>query len=142
MHATPTAQATSQKPDNAVRPPRRGACEHRYRIHHPTPANARHRDPGHRVPAPRVGPDRPARPAYVVNYADKAVSASSLSRMARELGLTSAQIGLVGSLFFLAFTIGGFFAGADQPLDVAALGLVVLARAGRWRCCRWCRPPP
>ncbi|EME23582.1 MFS transporter [Rhodococcus triatomae] len=48
---------------------------------------------------------------YVVNYADKAVLGIIAQPLARELGLTSSQIGLVGSLFFLTFTIGGFLAG-------------------------------
>ncbi|MFE7416269.1 MFS transporter [Rhodococcus sp. NPDC057529] len=47
----------------------------------------------------------------VVNWADKAVFGLVAQPLAREFGLTSAQIGLVGSAFFLAFTVGGFFAG-------------------------------
>lgn len=48
---------------------------------------------------------------YVVNYADKAVYGIIAQPLARELGLTSAQIGMVGSLFFLVFAIGGFASG-------------------------------
>ena len=48
---------------------------------------------------------------YVVNYADKAVLGIIAQPLARELGMTSSQIGLVGSLFFVTFTVGGFFAG-------------------------------
>ncbi|MFD6895350.1 MFS transporter [Rhodococcus sp. NPDC060086] len=51
---------------------------------------------------------------YVVNYADKAVLGIIAQPLAREFGLTSSQIGLVGSLFFVTFTIGGFLAG---PLE-------------------------
>jgi len=66
---------------------------------------------------------------YVVNYADKAVLGIIAQPLARELGMTSSQIGLVGSLFFATFTIGGFLAG---PLEkkltlrwaLLALGLV------------------
>ncbi|NLU84570.1 MFS transporter [Rhodococcus sp. HNM0569] len=49
---------------------------------------------------------------YVVNYADKAVLGIIAQPLMDELGLASSQIGLVGSLFFLTFTVGGFFAGA------------------------------
>jgi len=66
---------------------------------------------------------------YVVNYADKAVLGIIAQPLARDLGLNSSQIGLVGSLFFVTFTVGGFLAG---PLNkyltlrwaLLALGLV------------------
>lgn len=48
---------------------------------------------------------------YVVNWADKAVLGLAAQPLADELGLSTSQIGLVGSLFFLTFTVGGFFAG-------------------------------
>lgn len=48
---------------------------------------------------------------YVVNYADKAVLGIIAQPLKSELGLTSSQIGLVGSLFFVTFTVGGFLAG-------------------------------
>ncbi|OYD61048.1 MFS transporter [Rhodococcus sp. OK302] len=48
---------------------------------------------------------------YVVNFADKAILGIIAQPLARELGLSSTQIGMVGSLFFLTFTIGGFLAG-------------------------------
>lgn len=64
---------------------------------------------------------------YVVNYADKAVLGIIAQPMARELGLTSAQIGLVGSLFFLAFTIGGFFAGVINRYTSLRWALLILA---------------
>lgn len=44
-----------------------------------------------------------------------------------ELGLTSSQIGLVGSLFFLTFTIGGFFAGLLNRWMTLRWSLVLLA---------------
>lgn len=53
---------------------------------------------------------------YTVNYADKAVLGIIAQPLARELDLTSAQIGLVGSLFFLTFTVGGFLAGPMNKL--------------------------
>ncbi|QSE88091.1 MFS transporter (plasmid) [Rhodococcus pseudokoreensis] len=48
---------------------------------------------------------------YMINYADKAVYGIIAQPLTRELGLTSSQIGMVGSLFFLMFTIGGFTSG-------------------------------
>lgn len=48
---------------------------------------------------------------YVVNYADKAVLGIIAQPLAQDLGLGNAQIGMVGSLFFVTFTIGGFLAG-------------------------------
>jgi MFS transporter, ACS family, hexuronate transporter len=64
---------------------------------------------------------------YVVNYADKAVLGIIAQPLADELGLRSAQIGLVGSLFFLTFTIGGFFAGALDKWLSLRWALVLLA---------------
>ncbi|MDQ8701118.1 MFS transporter [Streptomyces sp. LHD-70] len=48
---------------------------------------------------------------YMINYADKAVFGIIAQPLARELGLTASQIGMVGSLFFLLFTLGGFTSG-------------------------------
>ncbi|OPX13838.1 MFS transporter [Gordonia sp. i37] len=64
---------------------------------------------------------------YVINYADKAVLGIIAQPLAEELGLRSAQIGLVGSLFFLTFTVGGFFAGALNRWMTLRWALVVLA---------------
>ncbi|MFW0796595.1 MFS transporter [Gordonia sp. CPCC 205515] len=64
---------------------------------------------------------------YVVNYADKAVLGIIAQPLAEELGLRSSQIGLVGSLFFLTFTIGGFFAGALNRWLSLRWALVALA---------------
>lgn len=58
---------------------------------------------------------------YVVNWGDKAVLGLAAQPLAEELGLRASQIGLVGSAFFLTFTLGGFLAG---PLD-------------RWMTLRW-----
>ncbi|OLM17357.1 hypothetical protein Ae707Ps1_1616 [Pseudonocardia sp. Ae707_Ps1] len=49
---------------------------------------------------------------YVLNYADKAVLGLVAQPLSEELGLTSSQIGLIGSAFFAAFVFSGFFAGA------------------------------
>lgn len=67
---------------------------------------------------------------YIINYADKAVLGIIAQPLKRELGLSASQIGLVGSLFFLTFTIGGFFAG---PLNkFMTLRWALLALAAIW----------
>lgn len=48
---------------------------------------------------------------YVVNWADKAVLGLAAQPLMQELGLSASQIGLLGSAFFLTFTVGGFTAG-------------------------------
>ena len=48
---------------------------------------------------------------YTINYADKAAFGIIAQPLERELGLTASQIGMVGSLFFFAFTIAGFGSG-------------------------------
>lgn len=48
---------------------------------------------------------------YIINWADKAVFGLVARPLAEEFGLTASQIGLVGSVFFLTFTVGGLFAG-------------------------------
>ncbi|GAA4491815.1 MFS transporter [Rhodococcus olei] len=64
---------------------------------------------------------------FVINYADKAVLGIIAQPLARELGLTSAQIGLVGSLFFLAYAVGGFLAGPINKYLALRWSLVILA---------------
>ncbi|MDV7088326.1 MFS transporter [Rhodococcus opacus] len=64
---------------------------------------------------------------YIVNYGDKVVLGIIAQPLAEELGLRSSQIGLVGSLFFLTFTIGGFFAGALNRWLTLRWALVLLA---------------
>ncbi|PKZ67044.1 MFS transporter [Gordonia terrae] len=64
---------------------------------------------------------------YVINYADKAVLGIIAQPLREELGLSSSQIGLVGSLFFLTFTIGGFFAGLLNRWMTLRWSLVLLA---------------
>jgi predicted MFS family arabinose efflux permease len=58
---------------------------------------------------------------YVINWSDKAVLGLVAQPLAKELHLSASQIGLVGSGFFLTFSIGGFLAG---PL-------------GKWMSLRW-----
>ena len=64
---------------------------------------------------------------YMINYADKAVYGIIAQPLARELGLTSSQIGMVGSLFFLMFTIGGFASGLLSRWFGLRWALLVLA---------------
>ncbi|KZE11093.1 MFS transporter [Brevibacterium casei] len=64
---------------------------------------------------------------YVVNYGDKAAFGIIAQALKDELGISAAQIGLVGSLFFFAFTIGGFFAGALNRWMSLRTVLLVLA---------------
>ncbi|GAA3203675.1 hypothetical protein GCM10020255_109750 [Rhodococcus baikonurensis] len=64
---------------------------------------------------------------YIVNYADKAVLGIIAQPLARELGLKSSQIGMVGSLFFLMFCIGGFLAGPLNKYLTLRWALLILA---------------
>lgn len=66
---------------------------------------------------------------YVVNWADKATLGLVAQPLAEELGLTTAQIGLVGSAFFLASIVGSFFAGLLQKLMTLRWILVLLSVA-------------
>ncbi|WP_193095352.1 MFS transporter [Brevibacterium sp. FME17] len=64
---------------------------------------------------------------YVVNYGDKAAFGIIAQSLKDELGISASQIGLVGSLFFFAFTVGGFFAGALNKWLSLRTVLIVLA---------------
>ncbi len=64
---------------------------------------------------------------YVVNWADKAVLGIIAQPLAEELGLTASQLGLVGSLFFLTFTVGSLFAGPVNRWMSLRWALVVIA---------------
>lgn len=64
---------------------------------------------------------------YVINWGDKAVLGIVAQPLADELGLSASQIGLVGSAFFLTFTIGGFFAGLLHRMMTLKWSLVVLS---------------
>lgn len=64
---------------------------------------------------------------YVVNWGDKAVLGLAAQPLADELGLSASQIGLVGSAFFLTFTVGGFFAGLLNKWMTLKWALALLA---------------
>ncbi|MDV6280156.1 MFS transporter [Rhodococcus jostii] len=64
---------------------------------------------------------------YMINWADKAVFGIIAQPVAKEFGLTSAQIGLIGSAFFLTFTIGGLFAGLLNKWMSLRWALVLLS---------------
>lgn len=64
---------------------------------------------------------------YVINWGDKAVLGIVAQPLADELGLSASQIGLIGSAFFLTFTIGGFFAGLLDKWMPLKWSLLVLA---------------
>ncbi|MEV4729726.1 MFS transporter [Saccharopolyspora sp. NPDC049426] len=64
---------------------------------------------------------------YVVNWADKAVLGIVAQPLAKELGLSASQIGLVGSAFFLTFTVGGFFAGMLDKYTTLKWSMVLLS---------------
>ena len=66
---------------------------------------------------------------YIINWSDKAVLGIIAQPLAEELGLSASRIGLVGSLFFLTFTIGGFFAGALNRWMSLRWSIVLLALA-------------
>lgn len=64
---------------------------------------------------------------YVVNWADKTVLGLVAQPLAKEVGLSASQIGLVGSAFFMTFTLGGFFAGAFTKWMTLRWSLVLLS---------------
>nr|WP_255426153.1 MFS transporter [Pseudonocardia sp. C8] len=64
---------------------------------------------------------------YIVNWGDKAVLGLAAQPLAKELGLSASQIGLVGSAFFLTFTLGGFFAGLLDRWMTLKWSLALLA---------------
>lgn len=67
---------------------------------------------------------------YVLNSADKAVFGLIAQPLGEELNLTSSQIGMTGSVFFLAYAVGGFLAG---PITrVMSLRWAIVAIAILW----------
>lgn len=64
---------------------------------------------------------------YVINWGDKAIFGVVAQPLAEEFGLTASQIGLVGSAFFLTFTIGGLLAGMINKWLPLRWALVLLA---------------
>lgn len=70
---------------------------------------------------------------YMINWADKAVFGLVARPLAEEFGLTASQIGLVGSAFFLTFTVGGLFAGMLNKRITLRWVMVLLSLA--WAAC-------
>lgn len=64
---------------------------------------------------------------YVVNWADKAVYGLVAQPLREELGLDASQIGMVSSMFFVAFTVSGFFAGPLKRVFGIRWAIAVLA---------------
>lgn len=70
---------------------------------------------------------------YTVNYSDKILLGLVAQPLKDEFGLTSAQIGLTASVFFFAFSAGGFFAGLINKW--ASLKWSLMALAIIWAVC-------
>ncbi len=70
---------------------------------------------------------------YTINYSDKILLGLVAQPLKEEFGLTSAQIGLAGSLFFFAFAVSGFFAGAINKWMTLKWSLTFLAIS--WAIC-------
>ncbi|UVJ41379.1 MFS transporter [Arthrobacter sp. CJ23] len=70
---------------------------------------------------------------YTVNYSDKILLGLVAQPLKDEFGLTSAQIGLTASVFFFAFSAGGFFAGLINKW--ASLKWSLMALAVIWAAC-------
>lgn len=70
---------------------------------------------------------------YTVNYSDKILLGLVAQPLKDEFGLTSAQIGLTASVFFFAFSAGGFFAGLINKW--ATLKWSLMALAVIWAAC-------
>ncbi|EOA64018.1 MFS transporter [Corynebacterium glutamicum MT] len=64
---------------------------------------------------------------YTINYSDKLLLGLVAQPLKDDLGLTSSQIGFVSSAFFLAFTVGGFFAGAINKWMTLKWSLIAVA---------------
>lgn len=64
---------------------------------------------------------------YVLNAADKAVFGLIAQPLSEELGLSSSQIGFTGSIFFVAYAVGGLFAGPINRLVSLRWAIVILA---------------
>lgn len=64
---------------------------------------------------------------YMLNWADKAVLGIVAQPLIEDIGLTGAQLGLAGSLFYFAFTLGGFLAGPLNKWMTLRWALVAMA---------------
>ncbi|WP_206474079.1 MFS transporter [Dietzia sp. KRD202] len=64
---------------------------------------------------------------YIINWGDKAIFGVVAQPIAEEFGLSASQIGLIGSAFFLTFTLGGLLAGLINKWLPLRWSLVLLA---------------
>lgn len=64
---------------------------------------------------------------YLFNASDKAVFGLIAQPLGEELGLSASQIGFTGSMFFLAFSIGGFFAAPITKLLALRWSIAIIA---------------
>jgi MFS transporter, ACS family, hexuronate transporter len=64
---------------------------------------------------------------YILNASDKAVFGLIAQPLREELHLSSSQIGLTGSAFFLAYAVGGFFAGPLNRMMSLRWAIAILA---------------
>lgn len=64
---------------------------------------------------------------YMINYSDKLLLGLVAQPLKEELGISSAQLGFAASAFFMAFTIGGFFAGTINRFAALRWSLVIIA---------------
>jgi len=64
---------------------------------------------------------------YIVNWGDKAVYGLVAQPLAEEMGLSSSALGFIGSMFFLAFTIGNLIAGLLGRYLALKWSLAILA---------------
>ncbi len=64
---------------------------------------------------------------YVINWGDKTILGLAAQPLREEVGLSASQIGLIGSAFFLTFTLGGFLAGPIAKVMSLRWALVILS---------------
>ncbi|GEM29653.1 MFS transporter [Nocardia neocaledoniensis NBRC 108232] len=64
---------------------------------------------------------------YLLNASDKAVFGLIAQPLREDLDLSASQIGFTGSLFFLAFTVGGFLAGPINKLLALRWSITLIA---------------
>lgn len=64
---------------------------------------------------------------YLMNASDKAVFGLIAQPISEDLGLSASQIGFTGSMFFLAFSFGGFFAGPINKVLALRWSIAIIA---------------
>jgi predicted MFS family arabinose efflux permease len=64
---------------------------------------------------------------YLMNASDKAVFGLIAQPLSEDLGLSASQIGFTGSMFFLAFSFGGFFAGPINKVLALRWSIAIIA---------------